>query len=202
MTTLLDTPTLAGALTRPSDTDLAQLIESNRGALEAFVRVRASAAIRARESVSDLVQSVCRELVTDKSEFEYRGEAAFRSWLFTAALRKIVARDRHQHRDKRDVSRLVAGSDADRLLDAYATCTTPSMHASSEEQVAAIESAFEELTDEQREVLTLARLAGLDHKQIAEQTGRSEQASRQILRRALIRLETILDQRGHGPAAD
>ncbi len=183
-----------------SEPPIAEILERHLPSLRAFIRVRTNARIRALESSSDLVQSVCRELL-EQDGFHYQGEAQLRGWLYTAALRKIVQRDRHYHYQKRDVDRLVPaqghGEDGNRdLFDCYATVSTPSACASAQEQLAAIEAAFEELTEDQREVLSLARIAGLGHAEIAERTGRTEEASRQLLRRALIRLSIVLDERG------
>ena len=57
--------------------------------LRAFVRARMSPAVRRRESCSDIVQSVCRELVENRSRLDFPDEARFRGWLFTAALTKV-----------------------------------------------------------------------------------------------------------------
>ena len=67
---------------------------------------------------------------------------------------------------------------------------------SARENQDALESAFDELTEEHREVITLARLVGLSHAEIADQTDRTEDACRQLLRRALIKLHLALEKRG------
>jgi len=170
-----------------------EVLERHLSGLRAFVRLRSNRRIRERESASDIVQSVCRELL-EQEGFEYRGEAELRGWLYTAALRKIVERDRRMNAQKRDVGREARDAGEQGLLNAYATMTTPSMHASAREQLDRIEAAFDLLTEEQREVLSLARIAGLSHGEIAERTGRSEESSRQLLRRALIRLSIALDE--------
>ncbi len=178
-----------------------RLLEDHLPRLRAFIRLRTNQAIRAHESSSDLVQSVCREVLQDQGQFEFQGEAAFRNWLYTCALRKIVARDRHWHAQRRDVGRekALAGSDSSLggdLLDAYATLSTPSVLSVRKESEAAFEAAFDELTEEHREIVTLARLIGLSHAEIAAQLGKTEEACRQLLRRALIKLEIALDKRG------
>src|SRR5690606_28699201 len=57
--------------------------------------------LRAYESESHLVQSACRELLLQAEDFEYPGEAAFRAWLYTAALHKLQKRERHLRAQKR-----------------------------------------------------------------------------------------------------
>ncbi|MBL8723575.1 MAG: sigma-70 family RNA polymerase sigma factor [Planctomycetes bacterium] len=177
--------------------ELENLLAANLPAVRAFVRLRTSAAIRARESRSDLVQSVCREGLETADQIEHRSDAAFRGWLFTAALRKLVARDRAMHTLKRARHREVSADAAEAsnaaLFDAYATVTTPSAVVSAREQVQRLEQAFEELSEAHREVITLAKIAGLSHQEIAAQLQITEEASRQLLRRAMIRLTRILD---------
>ena len=65
------------------------LVEHHLPNLLAFLRLNAGPHLLAKESVSDLAQSVCREVLDDVDRFEYRGEPAFRKWLFTAALNKV-----------------------------------------------------------------------------------------------------------------
>jgi len=177
------------------------LLEEHLPRLRAYIRLRTNRDIRARESHTDLVQSVCREVLEGSSHFEYQGDAAFRKWLYTAALRKIVERDRALKAQKRDVRRERPGDgDAESdggLFDAYATVTTPSVQLSRRENIAALEKAFDQLSDEHREIVTLARIVGLSHREIAEQTGRTEEACRQLLRRALIKLHLLLDPGPH-----
>ena len=51
--------------------------------------------LRARESGSDLVQSVCREILAQAHRFQHPSESAFRRWLYTTAMRKISDRADH-----------------------------------------------------------------------------------------------------------
>ncbi len=199
-------PGYSSAVTSEPERSLDELLIDHLPRLRAFVRLRTNRAIRARESHSDLVQSVCREVLEGSERFRFDGEVAFRKWLYTTALRKIVERDRSMKTLKRDVGREVAaaarGNDDDDddqdLLAAYHTVSTPSLAARQREQVALLEEAFDDLTDEHREVITLARIVGLSHAEIAAHLGKSEEACRQLLRRAMIRLEMALEKRGLG----
>ncbi len=62
------------------------------------------------------------------------------------------------------------------------------------ETIDLIERAFEELPDDHRQVILLARLVGLSRKEIADEMGRSEVAVRNLLSRALSQLAEILDR--------
>jgi RNA polymerase sigma factor (sigma-70 family) len=60
------------------------------------------------------------------------------------------------------------------------------------EELRTIEAAFDRLSDEQREVVTMSRLLGMPHRAIAERVGKAEPAVRQILSRAMARLVNVL----------
>jgi RNA polymerase sigma-70 factor (ECF subfamily) len=163
--------------------------------LHAFVRLRAGRMILERESSIDLVQSVCREVLTHMERLQHPDEAAFKRWLYVTALRKIKDRYAYYRAEKRDVLREVRPDDerTDRaLLDHYRTFSTPSQGLMTREEVQRIEAAFEALTEEQREVLTLAHVVGLSRAEIAVQMGKSEVAVRALLHRALVRISDLV----------
>jgi RNA polymerase sigma-70 factor (ECF subfamily) len=174
---------------------LARLIESYLPQLHAFVRVRLGGRVRDRESSMDIVQSACRELLADPSRHEFRGEERFRGWLFTTALNKLREKHRFHGRDKRSPEREL---DADADLLPAACLLTPSVDAIGRETALALDAAMQALSEEHREVITMARIAQLPHAVIAELLGRSEEAVRQLLVRALRRLAAELRDRGIG----
>ena len=176
-----------------------RLLEHYLVELRAFVRLRSGALLRERESHSDLVQSVCREVLERQDGFRYAGEAAFRRWLFTMAMRKIHDRRDYFLAQKRDVGRDLRGdagsvSDEEALLDCYGSFLTPSRHANAREELARVEAAFAELRDEAREVITLVRILGLSSKEAAAEMGKSEGAIRVLLYRSLAKLSQILTE--------
>jgi len=174
---------------------LERVLQEQLPALRAYVRARLGPALAARESASDVVQSVCRELLVERGNVEYRGDAAFRGWLFTAALHKIWQRGRYWSAGKRDAGEEPepGEDDAHGLLGAYANLVTPSREVSAKEQVGRLERALGQLPDADREIIALAKIAGLPHAEIAARTGKSEEACRQALRRALVKLAARLD---------
>jgi RNA polymerase sigma-70 factor, ECF subfamily len=175
-----------------------ELLAEELPRLRAFVRAHLSPQLRLRESSSDLVQSVCRSLLIEKDHFEFRGEAQFRAWLFTIARHKIAEKLRFHMREMRDMRRDegLDPSSATAILSAYQTTTTPSHVAEAREQVAKLEQAIDLLEPDHREVVTLVRLAGLPYAEAAEVIGRTAEATRMLLGRALIRLAAALRQVG------
>jgi RNA polymerase sigma-70 factor, ECF subfamily len=181
--------------TRGDQNALDQLLQRYLPHLHAFVHARLGAQLRARESSLDVVQSVCRQLLEVRAEFDFRGEDRFRAWLFTAALNKVRERHRRLHSDRRDVDR--EESDADGNAETVmAHLITPSQEAIGNETAAAVSAALAGLSEEHREVITLARLVRLPHRIIAEVLSRNEEATRQLLARAMVQLTRELRQRG------
>lgn len=174
------------------------MFERHLPGLLAWVRVRASAPLRERDSSLDLVQSACREVLADRGERNWSDESEFRRWLFTAAERKIADRARYHHRERRDVGRAVplesqlSDAEAACLSRAYGRLVTPSGAAMANEEIARVESALRELPDDYREVVVLAHLVGLPHAEIARRMERSEGGVRMLLHRALARLALVL----------
>lgn len=174
-------------------------------ALHAFVRLRLGRHLTPMESVADVVQSVCREALASQQNFQFRGADEFRSWLFTAALRKIVAKDRYHRAMKRDGRRVLRFSDGANvdasLLQAYSAVLTPSQILVAREQLAVFEAAYASLTEPHQEIIALARIAGLPHETIAAHLGITAETSRQRLRRALMRLAVAMQQPNPRPDA-
>jgi RNA polymerase sigma-70 factor (ECF subfamily) len=167
-----------------------QLLVQHLPGLQAWLRLRMGPLLRARETPEDLVQSVAREVLGDLGRFEWRGEAAFRHWLYVKAQRKLI-----------DRARFVAAScrrpDKEQPLDALATGAaiagmlpgvTPSAAAIAEEEIVRIEGAFAELPSDHQEAISLHRLCGMDYAEIAVRMQRSEGAVRNLVYRGLSKL--------------
>lgn len=162
--------------------------------LRAFVRLNADARIRHHESNSDVVQSVCREALQNADRFEYRDERGFKNWLYGAVLNKIRDRRRYWQAERRRPDRELSEREDGLPIDvctAYARFT-PSRIANGREELARVEAAFEHLSDSQRRILTLARIVGLSHAEIAAELDMNEGAVRVALHRALVKLSAVL----------
>ena len=60
------------------------------------------------------------------------------------------------------------------------------------EAIDRIEAAFDALPEHYREVIVLARIVGLPHREIAERLGKTEVAVQGLLTRALVKLSGLL----------
>ena len=160
--------------------------------LHAYVRLHMNAPLRAREASVDVVQSICREVLEERENFVYRGEAPLMSWLLTTALNKLRERARHAGRLKRDARRETPEDLVDPAV--YASLVTPSRDAIGREEIERLESALDRLPDDYREVIILARIVGLPHAEISAHMGRTGSSTRNLLGRALTKLMEELDR--------
>jgi RNA polymerase sigma-70 factor, ECF subfamily len=180
---------------------LKTLLERHLDGLHAYIRLQAGDLIRRKESVSDLVQSVCCEVLQEADNFDYQGEPQFRRWLYTAALHKVIDKNRYYRAGKRDAKREVSreqiseGSAQDsRLLHAYGDFCTPSREAIVQEELTRIEVAFQELPEHYREVITMSRIWRFTNSQIADELNKTEDSVRMLLGRALARFSSLLER--------
>jgi RNA polymerase sigma-70 factor (ECF subfamily) len=141
----------------------------------------------------DLAQEVFVGLVRNLARFD-GDEAAFRSWVFTIAHRRLTDDRRRRGRSKEDV-----GGEA-----FEPTGPTPAAMVSADaadEALANLGSEralelLEKLTGDQREVVVLRILADLSGAQVAEIVGKNEGAVKTLQRRALVRLAKELEREG------
>ena len=161
------------------------LLQAYLPRIRAYVRLRAGPALLSHESRSDLVQSICRDLLENARRLHSTDLAGFDRWLFTTAHRKLADRTALWGAQKRDPGRELADVEADQVLGACREIVTPSREASGREDLARLEAALRELPEERREVILLAKVLGLSRREIGVRLGRSEAAVRVLLTRSL-----------------
>jgi len=181
----------AGSSGALENTDLARHL----GPLQAYVKQRMGPRLAARESSDDIVQSVCRELLSAQARLEFPSDGALHQWLRTAAMHKILQKARHYRSQRRAAAREVSDAHTSQIAAVGAAQATPSREASAREEVARFEAALARLSSTDREIITMIKVAGLSHEEAAQRTGRTVVASRTMLRRALIRLSELLTEK-------
>lgn len=179
---------LVDAATAGDPLALDALLQRYLPGVRAYLRVRAGA-ILDKESVSDLAQSVCRDVLENLDRFRFDGEDGFKRWLFKTAQRKILDRYEFYAAARRDHRREEAPArDLADTLACYGSLPSPSRAAVAREELERVERALEDLPDEQREVIVLAKIVGLSRAAIAAEMGKNEGAVRMLLHRGLARL--------------
>ncbi|MEE9393948.1 MAG: sigma-70 family RNA polymerase sigma factor [Planctomycetota bacterium] len=179
------------------------LLVRNLPTLETYIRLRSPDLVGPRESVTDLAQSTCREILENLDRFQHGGEGHFRAWLYETADRKLKNRRRHNHAQRRDVKRvrpMDSAHDAARHLAGFRGVHTPSAHAEAREELDELVDCLDEIGEEPRRLILLARIAKIPHRVIAERQKMSEATVRQALHRALAALaERIASRRRPEP---
>lgn len=176
--------------TRGDEPALEELLVRHLPKLEAYVRLHAGVGLRQRESLGDLVQSICAEVLRNAEGFEYRGPAQFRHWLCKRALHKIVDKGRFHRAAKRDLGR---EDEKVSYVDCYQDLMTPSRVVQGQEIWQQFEHSFDKLPEEQRTAVCLRRVVGLEYAEVATEMGKSEGAVRNLVYRGLARLAAMLD---------
>jgi RNA polymerase sigma factor (sigma-70 family) len=171
---------------------IGSLLERHLPMLRGFVRLQIGAFLRARESESDVVQSVCLEVLRRGERLEFRGEAAFRSWLYHAVLLKVRDHERHWRAQKRTPG---GGGEVrdDQVLAAVYHSLSPSRQAIAREDLQRVEAAFARLPEHYARALVLQHIVGLEISAIAAELERTVAATEVLLRRAQVRLAREVD---------
>jgi RNA polymerase sigma factor (sigma-70 family) len=167
------------------------LIERHAPRLRTFVRLQAGPALRAREPVDDLVQSIVRELLTDGGEFEFDGESAFKSYMYTVARNKIVSKQRYHEAAMRRCDRAVPLSDAAWDLperDRGSLDGSPSRCAERGEDIERLRASIAALDEEDRRILFMRRVFEIQTAEIARELGIAESTVRWRLSSVMTRL--------------
>lgn len=179
-------------------TAIESLLATYLPALTTYVAHHAGAALRQKESQSDLVQSVCREVLEDlrSARLQYRGEAQFRQWLYKTALRKVQGRGRYFGAQRRAAGREVPIADAPSAERGLQHSRTPSRSAATGEELARFRASLLLLDETSRRVVEWAWFDEMPHKEVAARLGITEAHSRTVLSRALARIAKLATDTG------
>lgn len=166
------------------------LFDEQRPALERALRRRMTPAVQRRLDVSDVVQESLVDAYRGLGSFEYRGIGSFRAWLRRVAENRLKMMLGHAARAKRDRAReTLLGSRLDPVAE---QATSPSGAAQRGERRALVRAALATLSEDHREVVRCVRLEGCSIAETARRMGRSENAVKKLLARALLELGRAL----------
>lgn len=166
-----------------------------------IVRLRMGAELRSKLESMDIVQNTLMSAVSDLDNFTYSSEGDFLRWLCAIVENQIRGSLDYFHAAKRDMRKEVPlerrASHARRpslraLQPVYET--TPSMILAKTEELDKLESAMDQLRPEYRQVIMMARIEGLPHREIAIHMGKSPEAVGMMLSRALLALTKAFER--------
>ena len=161
-----------------------ELVEHYRPRLQAAVRRRIGSFLSRKIEVEDVLQETFLKAFQSLRTFENRGDDAFYVWLkgISENLLLYWARQ-HQRRDQMQLDRDLEGSD-----------TSPSRSLRREERFERLQAALSDLSSAHREVILLARVKGLTLREIATQLGKTPEAVKSLLWRALEKLRAAFGE--------
>jgi len=156
------------------------------GRLLALIRLRMGVTLRARVESRDILQATLLKSFERIEQFEGDTGGSLMAWLARIAENEIRDRVDFDHRIRRDVAREAA------LEPAGATIASrqhsPLSMTILNEEADRLERAMERLEPPHREVILLRKFEELSFREIAVRMGRSEDACRMLLARALAAL--------------
>lgn len=146
--------------------------------------VRSRGAVDPEDLVGEVFLQIARHLETFNGD-----ESAFRSWLFMVAHHRLI--DERRRRSRKPLILVDEATEVDRpaAIDVEESALGSIAHADTL-------ALLEELTDEQRTVVTLRMIGGLTLDETAAAMGKSIGAVTQLQRRALATLRREMERRG------
>ena len=172
---------------------LGELYSRYGARLLAFIRMRIGGDLRARVESRDILQAALMKSFQRLAQFEGGDGATLMGWLMRIAENEIRDQVDYQHRQRRDVSAAVpidAGG-----VDLAAQVRSAFSEAVVSEEAERLGAALESLDADHREVIVLRKLEELSFKEVALRMGRTEDACRMLLARAMVALTLQLRSR-------
>jgi RNA polymerase sigma-70 factor (ECF subfamily) len=175
------------------------LLGRHRQRLHAFVDCHLDPRVRARLDPSDVVQETQLEVVRRMDDYLERRPMPFHLWVRKTAYEHLLRARRDHRRGRRSVEREEAWPSRSSLLLArplLAAAPSPSRALQARELAERVSRAVADLAEADREILLLRDVDELPYAEIACLLEIEPAAARKRYGRALIRLQTILSERG------
>jgi RNA polymerase sigma-70 factor (ECF subfamily) len=173
---------------------LDELYRRYSGRLLALIRLRMGRQLRARLDSRDILQATLLKSFQHLEAFAGSDGVSLMAWLGRIAENEIRDQADYQHRQRRDVAASVPIDDVQVELAARMKSAFSQLALS--EEAERLEQALESLEPDHREVIVLRKFEELGFKDIAARMGRSEDACRMLLARAMAALTLRLGVTG------
>jgi RNA polymerase sigma-70 factor (ECF subfamily) len=156
--------------------------------------------LRSKLESMDLVQDVLVEALRDLGDFTYKDEGDLLRWLSKIAENRLRDNVDKLHADKRDIRKEVrldshGPTTGGRFFAVHGPieATTPSVIMSRKEDLDELAKAMDELKPEYKEVIVLTKIEGLSYKEISDRLGKSNEAVRKLVSRAMAVLTSVFE---------
>lgn len=181
---------LAGRGTQPTSTEaLDRLYERCTPRLLSYIRLKLGRALRERLESRDILQATLLKSFQHLDDFRGSDGQALMAWLARIADREIVDRADYHHRQRRDAGRESPLDDHPELTARVRSVLSQAiLEGQADDRAAELESALDSLSDAHRQVILLRKFEDLSFREIADRLGKSEDACRMLLARAMTAL--------------
>lgn len=189
---LAETTTLLREARAGSPEALDRLLGRYAGKLLTYIRARLGRGLRSRVDSHDVLNESLLKAFLNLEHFEGRDGGSLMAWLARIAEREILDLAEFHGRLRRDARReqpLAAGHDelAARLRSATSRIAL-------QDELERVLRALDTLDEAQRQVIVLRKLEELSFAEIAERLGKSPDACRMLLARAMTALTLCLER--------
>ena len=177
---------------------LEQLCHTYNERILRIVRMRMGPELRSKMQSMDLVQDTFISAIRSMENFTYTNEGDFLRWISKIAENRLRDNIDKFHAGKRDIRKEIPLNN--RAQDTYAPSfdpidsTTPSLIMSKQEDLDKLEMAMDKLKPDYREVIKLTKIEGLSYKEVAEKLGKTPDATRMLLARAISALSHSFEE--------
>lgn len=179
---------------------LDDLLRRHRPYLIRLVSARITPDLAARVDASDIIQEAQLEIANRIDDYLAQRPTSFRVWVRGQVLDKFIDHwRRHVSAGKRSTQREECINDSSMAIARTLFTETPSQLLQQQETVNRIRSLIEELSPNDREILTLRHAENLTGVEAAEILGIDPNTARQRFGRALRRLHQKLLEHGITP---
>ena len=173
-----------------------QLMDQHRDYLRRVIEARMEPSLRQRVDPSDIIQETLVVASQRLQDYMRRQPASFRLWLRGTALERLIDARRAHLTQKRSVERDVHFGDASSIAIARAFLSGPVEKVLRRELIQQVQTALQQLTDQDRELLVMRHAEGLSNAEVAELLDVESKTASKRYGRALQKLAEQLSKIG------
>ena len=167
------------------------LFDKYRSRLAVLIHYRLGQDLRRVVEVDDVLQETLMRAYRDIGRFDYRSPGSFMNWLARIAEHVMTDLARSQGRLKREGELVRFRSDSNPGGPEPIDSMTPSRIFREGEALQRLIRELDQLPEDYRTVILLAKIEGLSTREIAERLGKSGEAASLLLHRAIKRFRSL-----------